>query len=155
MSETASTTTGSGATGAATTNTKAVSDMLTRVLDRLGSVNDERLKNIAPKLLPSILPHLSTSDPAVRAKAVAVLSHLSKRVRPNREIPLPALPLLALAVDGRPSVSPFTRNFAAAFLEMAAGRLPSAAARGELGASLLGALGGSAVPAFGSADMTL
>jgi hypothetical protein len=91
-----------------------------------------------------------------RLKAVEVLSHLSKRVRPNLSLPLPVFTLVRLATQ--PHGSPFQRNFAAAYLEMGVCRLPTPHARGAAGAAALGALAAAdpaVAPSFGTVEASL
>ena len=85
-----------------------------------------------------------------------MLNHLSKRVRPNPSLPLPVLTLARLATQQ--SASSFQRNFAAAYLEMAATRLSTPQIRGQAGAAALGALAASdasIAPAFGALEASL
>ena len=133
-------------------------EVLNNHLHRLSTCDDERLASVIPRLLPELLANLNTSDVSVRSKAVEVLSHLSRRVRPNRSIALPNIVLLQLTADPRGTA--FTRNFAAAYLEMGVPRLASPADRGAVGAAILGALSvldthNSIAPAFGPLEATL
>ena len=69
--------------------------VLTRVFNRLTTASDQRLQSVVPKLLPGLLPNLNTTHASVRNKAVEVLSHISKRVRPNKSIQLPCQALVS------------------------------------------------------------
>jgi len=109
-----------------------------RHLDQLSSSDDERVGLALPQLLPQLLRLLNLNHTGVRAKAVEALAHLSKRVRPNRSLQVPCESLACVAAD--PSASPFARNFAAAFLDLGCGRLPTPGDRGALARLALGAL---------------
>jgi len=125
-------------------------EALGRVLAALGNIDDEKLSTLVPTLIPQIISHLNTDDPLERQKAVEVLSHLSRRLRPNQSIRLPCLALVDFCCDR--SSSSFTRNFSASYLELGCGRITTCAERGLLGAVTVGAL--NKVP-FGSTVETV
>lgn len=113
-------------------------EALGRVLAALGNIDDEKLSTLVPTLIPQIISHLNTDDPLERQKAVEVLSHLSRRLRPNQSIRLPCLALVDFCCDR--SSSSFTRNFSAAYLELGCGRIATCTERGVLGAVTLHSL---------------
>jgi hypothetical protein len=109
---------------------------LNNILDRLGSTSDDELANKLENVLLQVLPELS--EISKRPKAIEILNHISKRVRPNRSMTFSCIDLVKLAADQRAST--FTRNFASAFLEIGATRVPTVLERGELGCACLGAI---------------
>lgn len=106
--------------------------VLDRVLHRLVITEDDKLSAVLDKLLPKLLRKLNDA-PAVRAKVVDVLSHISKRARPNPSIILPCAELLVVCRDV-PTTS-FAFNFSLTFLEMAVPRLRPAE-QGAVGAQI-------------------
>lgn len=95
---------------------------LERVLNRLVVTDDDKLSAVLNKLLPKLLRKLN-DGPAVRAKVIDVLNHVSKRVRPNTTIMLPCADLLDVCREVPPTS--FAFNFSLTFLEMAVPRLSS------------------------------
>ncbi|CAN0586941.1 unnamed protein product, partial [Ectocarpus sp. 12 AP-2014] len=63
-------------------------EQLDRVLHRLVIADDSKLPPVLDILLPKLVRKLNGSSPRVRAKVIDVLSHVSKRVRPNASIEL-------------------------------------------------------------------
>lgn len=90
--------------------------MLERVLHRLVITEDAKLAPVLDKLLPKLLRKLNDT-PAVRGKIIDILSHISKRVRPNASIKLPCAELLQVCRDVSPTS--FAFNFSLTFLDMA------------------------------------
>lgn len=97
--------------------------ILDRVLHRLVVSDDDKLSAVLDKLLPKLVRKLNDATP-LRAKVVDVLSHISKRARPNPSITLPCAELLAVCKDVSPTS--FAFNFGIMFLEMGVPRLPPA-----------------------------
>lgn len=89
--------------------------MLERVLHRLVITEDAKLAPVLDKLLPKLLRKLNDT-PAVRGKIIDILSHISKRVRPNSSIMLPCAELLQVCRDVSPTS--FAFNFSLTFLDM-------------------------------------
>ena len=102
-------------------------DQLDRVLHRLVVADDAKLAPVLDILLPKLVRKLNGTAPRVRAKVIDVLSHISKRVRPNPSIALPCASLLAVCKEV--PASSFAFNFSLSFLEMGVPRLE----RGEQG----------------------
>lgn len=100
-------------------------DQLDRVLHRLVVADDAKLSSVLDILLPKLVRKLNGTAPRVRAKVIDVLSHISKRVRPNPSIVLPCASLLAVCKEV--PASSFAFNFSLSFLEMGVPRLGSAA----------------------------
>lgn len=96
---------------------------LDRVLHRLVVTDDGKLTAVLDKLLPKLVRRLNDA-PAVRTKVIDILSHISKRARPNPSIVLPCANLLAMCRDVPPTS--FAFNFSLTFLEMGVPRLPAA-----------------------------
>ncbi|CAM9523920.1 unnamed protein product, partial [Phaeothamnion confervicola] len=91
--------------------------VLERVLHRLVMTPDDKLSEVLDKLLPRLVAKLNDkNDPTMRQKTVEVLSHVSKRVRPNTAIQLPCAELLAVYKSVLPGS--FSFNFALVYLEM-------------------------------------
>ena len=124
---------------------------------RIGLCEDANLAKLLDPALPNLLNFL-TSTPPVRAKLMAILSHLNKRVKGNAEIALPLRGLAELYL--RPAAAPVVANFALVYLEMglpradlaqvleAAARGHGARARVETlhgGYAVYGRVGGSAM----------
>ncbi len=86
---------------------------------RIGLCEDANLAKLLDPALPNLLNFL-TSTPPVRAKLMAILSHLNKRVKGNAEIALPLRGLAELYL--RPAAAPVVANFALVYLEMGFGR---------------------------------
>lgn len=107
----------------ATTNVEQEVLILDRVLHRLVATDDDKLSHVLDKLLPKLLRKLNEA-PVVRDKVVDVLSHVSKRTRPNSAIVLPCSELLAVCREVPPTS--FSFNFSLTFLEMGVPRLPPA-----------------------------
>lgn len=99
-------------------------DQLDRVLHRLVVADDAKLSPVLDILLPKLVLKLNGTAPRVRAKVIDVLSHISKRVRPNASITLPCAGLLAVCKDV--PASSFAFNFSLSFLEMGIPRLAPA-----------------------------
>lgn len=97
--------------------------ILDRVLHRLVVSDDDKLSTVLDKLLPKLVRKLNDATP-LRAKVIDVLSHISKRARPNPTITLPCAELLAVCKDVSPTS--FAFNFSITFLEMGVPRLPPA-----------------------------
>ena len=95
--------------------------VLERVLHRLVVTEDAKLGPVLDKLLPKLLRKLNDA-PAVRGKVIDILSHISKRVRPNASISLPCTELLQVCRDVSPTS--FAFNFSLTFLDMALQRVP-------------------------------
>lgn len=89
--------------------------VLERVLHRLVITEDAKLGPVLDKLLPKLLRKLNDT-PAVRGKVIDILSHISKRVRPNVSITLPCAELLQVCRDVSPTS--FAFNFSLTFLDM-------------------------------------
>lgn len=100
-------------------------EQLDRVLHRLVVADDAKLSPVLDILLPKLVLKLNGTAPRVRAKVIDVLSHISKRVRPNASIVLPCAGLLAVCKDV--PASSFAFNFSLSFLEMGVPRLAPAA----------------------------
>ncbi|CAM9803847.1 unnamed protein product, partial [Hapterophycus canaliculatus] len=114
-----------GATTSATAAAEAADiDQLDRVLHRLVVADDSKLSPVLDVLLPKLVRKLNGASPRVRAKVIDVLSHISKRVRPNPSITLPCLGLLAVCKDV--AARSFAFNFSLSFLEMGVPRLEPA-----------------------------
>ena len=77
---------------------------------RFGLCDDEKLTKLLNPALVNILGFLASPAPAVRAKVMAILTHLNKRVKGNGEIRLPLGPLAAMFVA--PGTAPLAANFA-------------------------------------------
>lgn len=110
----------------ATTTTDALAQeraILDRVLHRLVVTDDDKLSAVLDKLLPKLVLKLNDATP-LRAKVIDVLSHISKRARPNASITIPCAELLAVCKDVSPTS--FAFNFSITFLEMGVPRLPPA-----------------------------
>eukprot|EP00752_Nemacystus_decipiens_P016287 g14566.t1 len=99
-------------------------EQLDRVLHRLVVADDAKLSPVLDLLLPKLVLKLNGAAPGVRAKVIDVLSHISKRVRPNPSIVLPCAGLLAVCKDV--PASSFAFNFSLSFLEMGVPRLAPA-----------------------------
>lgn len=99
-------------------------EQLDWVLHRLVVADDAKLSPVLDILLPKLVLKLNGTAPRVRAKVIDVLSHISKRVRPNPSIVLPCAGLLAVC-KGVPASS-FAFNFSLSFLEMGVPRLAPA-----------------------------
>lgn len=99
-------------------------EQLDRVLHRLVVADDAKLSPVLNILLPKLVLKLNGAAPAVRAKVIDVLSHISKRVRPNPSIVLPCAGLLAVCKEV--PASSFAFNFSLSFLEMGVPRLAPA-----------------------------
>ena len=99
-------------------------EQLDRVLHRLVVADDAKLSPVLDILLPKLVLKLNGTSPRVRAKVIDVLSHISKRVRPNPSIVLPCAGLLAVCKDV--PASSFAFNFSLSFLEMGVPRLAPA-----------------------------
>lgn len=97
--------------------------VLDRVLHRLVVTEDAKLSPVLDKLLPKLLRKLN-DVPALRGKVIDVLSHISKRVRPNTSIVLSCVDLLEVCREVPPTS--FAFNFSLTFLGMAVPRLPPA-----------------------------
>ncbi len=100
-------------------------DQLDRVLHRLVVADDAKLSSVLDILLPKLVRKLNGTAPRVRAKVIDVLSHVSKRVRPNPSIVLPCASLLAVCKEV--PASSFAFNFSLSFLEVGVPRLGPAA----------------------------
>lgn len=96
--------------------------VLGNVLHRLVITDDAKLPAVLDKLLPRLVRKLNDA-PAVRGKVIDILSHVSKRARPNPAITLPCSQLLAVCRDVSPTS--FAFNFSITFLEMGVPRLPA------------------------------
>lgn len=96
-------------------------EQLDLVLHRLVVADDAKLSPVLNILLPKLVLKLNGTAPRVRAKVIDVLSHISKRVRPNPSIVLPCTGLLAVSKDV--PASSFAFNFSLSFLEMGVPRL--------------------------------
>lgn len=105
----------------AATNVEQEIVILERVLHRLVVCEDTSLPAVLDKLLPKLCRKLNEA-PAVRGKVIDVLSHISKRARPNPAITLPCSQLLAVCREVPPTS--FAFNFGITFLEMGVPRLP-------------------------------
>jgi Proteasome stabiliser len=92
-------------------------EALERILHRLVMTPDDKLAGVLAKLLPKLLEKLNTAEATlVRPKVIELLSHISKRARPNTSITLPCEELLSLCLEAQ--AGPMTRNFAMVYLEM-------------------------------------
>jgi hypothetical protein len=99
-------------------------EFLVNTLNRVSFMDDEQLKFVLNDILPVVLAQLNTATTdEERKKCIELLSHLSKRIRPNKSIPLPCTDLLRIATAA--NTTSFCRNFTSAFLEMGAQRLVS------------------------------
>ncbi|CAM9194550.1 unnamed protein product, partial [Ectocarpus sp. 6 AP-2014] len=105
-------------------------EQLDRVLHRLVIADDSKLSPVLDILLPKLVRKLNGSSPRVRAKVIDVLSHVSKRVRPNASIELPCSGLLAVCKEV--PLNSFAFNFSLSFLEMGVPRL-TPTAQGKIG----------------------
>lgn len=105
-------------------------EQLDRVLHRLVIADDSKLSPVLDILLPKLVRKLNGSSPRVRAKVIDVLSHVSKRVRPNASIELPCSGLLAVCKEV--PLNSFAFNFSLSFLEMGVPRL-APTAQGRIG----------------------
>ena len=102
---------------------------------RIGLCEDANLAKLLDPALPNLLNFL-TSTPPVRAKLMAILSHLNKRVKGNAEIALPLRGLAELYL--RPAAAPVVANFALVYLEMGFGRASADERRALLPRLLVG-----------------
>ena len=93
---------------------------LDNVLTRLAMTDDSKLERVLDKLLPQLVAQLGTAGPQARAKLLAVLSHVNKRVRSVESMRLPLTELVALY--GRSASAPLVLNFAIVYIEMAFAR---------------------------------
>jgi Proteasome stabiliser len=92
-------------------------EALERILHRLVMTPDDKLAGVLAKLLPKLLEKLNNAEATlVRPKVIELLSHISKRARPNTSITLPCEELLSLCLEAQ--AGPMTRNFAMVYLEM-------------------------------------
>ncbi|CAM9848142.1 unnamed protein product, partial [Ectocarpus fasciculatus] len=105
-------------------------EQLDRVLHRLVIADDSKLSPVLDILLPKLVRKLNGSSQRVRAKVIDVLSHVSKRVRPNTSIELPCSGLLAVCKEV--PLNSFAFNFSLSFLEMGVPRL-TPTAQGKIG----------------------
>lgn len=127
-----STTMDTNATATAAGTVEQETIVLDRVLHRLVVTEDGKLSAVLDKLLPKLLRKLNDA-PTVRGKVIDVLSHISKRVRPNPSVTLPCAELLAVCASVPPTS--FAFNFSLTFLEMAVPRLPPGE-QGAIGAQI-------------------
>ena len=90
---------------------------------RIGLCEDTKLAKLLELALPNILGFLSSAEPAVRNKVMAILGHINKRVKGDASIllPLGGLAKLFLSTD-----HPMVSNFALVYVEMAFARVPAA-----------------------------
>ena len=102
---------------------------------RIGLCEDANLAKLLDPALPNLLNFL-TSTPPVRAKLMAILSHLNKRVKGNAEIALPLRGLAELYL--KPAAAPVVANFALVYLEMGFGRASADERRALLPRLLVG-----------------
>ena len=90
---------------------------------RIGLCEDTKLAKLLEIALPNILGFLSSAEPAVRNKVMAILGHINKRVKGDASVllPLGGLAKLFLSTD-----HPMVSNFALVYVEMAFARVPAA-----------------------------
>lgn len=101
---------------------------------RIGLCEDAQLGALLDPALPNLLGFLAHADGVVRAKVMAILSHLNMRIRGNLSM---KLPLAALSKQFRAaSTDPFVSNFCVVYLEMGLARA-SASERAALVPALL------------------
>lgn len=110
------------ATAVPTGSDEQESAMLDRVLNRLVRTDDDKISAVLQKLLPMLVRKLD-EGPSVRGKVINILSHVSKRARPNPDIVLPCVELLDICREVSPTS--FSFNFALTFVEMGILRLPA------------------------------
>ena len=83
---------------------------------RIGMTDDAKLSKLLDPALINILGFLATPSATVRAKVMAILSHLNKRIRADASISLPLDKLAALFSNA--ATAPFVANFGLVYLEM-------------------------------------
>jgi proteasome component ECM29 len=93
---------------------------LDRVLTRLALADDSKLTAILDKLLPMILGKLTPQDTPLRAKVLAVLGHINKRLA-DKTILLPVGGLVSIAQSA--TANSFSINFALVYIERGFPRL--------------------------------
>ena len=105
---------------------------------RIGLCEDTKLAKLLEGALPNILGFLSSAEPAVRNKVMAILGHINKRVKGDASIllPLGGLAKLFLTTD-----HPMVSNFALVYVEMAFSRVPAAERSALLPKLLVGIAG--------------
>ena len=105
---------------------------------RIGLCEDTKLAKLLEVALPNILGFLSSAEPAVRNKVMAILGHINKRVKGDASIllPLGGLAKLFLTTD-----HPMVSNFALVYVEMAFSRVPAAERSALLPKLLVGIAG--------------
>ncbi|CAG8551871.1 6468_t:CDS:10 [Diversispora eburnea] len=84
---------------------------------------DAQLEKTLTIFLSPVLIKLGSPHEAVRSKVMNVLSHINKRIRSKTNIKLPLTPLIDLVCTENVTKSPFVKNFAIMYLEMAYERL--------------------------------
>jgi len=87
---------------------------------RIGLCEDSKLAKLLDPALPNIIGFLATDDAAVRAKVMAILTHLNKRIRGDSSVALPLTPLAKQFAN--PATAPMASNFCLVYLEMGLGR---------------------------------
>ena len=105
---------------------------------RIGLCEDAKLAKLLEPALPNILGFLSSPEPTVKSKVMAILGHINKRVKGDPSIALPLGGLVKLFLtNGNAMVS----NFALVYVEMAFGRAPAAERAALLPQLLVGVAG--------------
>jgi proteasome component ECM29 len=98
-------------------------ELLERVFLRLGvAESDSQLEQALAKFLPPVLLKTASTRPAVRAKVLELLTHVSKRLKSRPAVQLPVEQLLAQFTDHASSAA--LVNFSLIYLRQGYPRLP-------------------------------
>jgi len=103
---------------------------------RIGLCEDTKLAKLLEPALPNILGFLSSPEPTVKSKVMAILGHINKRVKGDPSI---ALPLSGLSKLFLSTTNAMVANFALVYVEMAFGRAPATERAALLPQLLVGA----------------
>ena len=103
---------------------------LNSVLTRVALANDKQLGSLLRRSLVEVIQ--ATEDPTTRPKAMEILGHVNKRVKPNPAIQLPTSELVHLFTAADPTALNLVQNLLLIYIKMAFEREDAASCAANL-----------------------